>query len=455
IVSIQPPVDVPLQFGAHLGASSVWLTLIVSLLTAFLFGLVPALETARKDVAPFLASGRNVGSRPAHRLRHMLVGGQVAASLLLLVGAGLALRSLQELRQVDVGFDPDNQLVVRLDRGGGGYDQARGRVFYRDLKERLLEVTGIQTVGLSKRVPLNFDRSIALVWPEGWESPNGRPLSISRNLVDEGYFQAMQVPLLSGRNFNYFETRESSGVMVVNEEFATRYWPGENAVGKRVRLTNQVDGPVYEVVGVAATGKYQSLGEDPEPYFYRSFNQLYDGAMCVHVRTVGDPTPYSGEVRRIVAALDPGLALSRLTTMTDQLRFALLPSRLIAWSVLAFAGAALLLTAIGLYGLIAYTVALQTHEIGIRMAVGAGRGALVVQVLGRILKHAAVGLFIGSGLAVLGSVFVSRVLYGLAPLDPIALGGALVLLCAAAILAGYVPARRATRIDPVAALNRE
>jgi predicted permease len=424
VVSIQPPVDLPIQFGATLGVTSAWITLLASLIAAFLFGMAPALAAGRRDVASSLGSGGTTANRPLQRLRHLLVAGQIAASLLLLVGAGLGFRSLQQLRKVDLGFDPGNQLVLRLDLSTQGYEESSGRIFYRDLREQLLEVPGVQKVGLSKRILLNFDRSISLVWPNGWESPGGRPESISRNLVDEGYFDAMRMPLVAGRGFLPSGADEPARVIVVNQHFADLYWPGQNAVGKRVRLHKRDDGPVYEVAGVVATAKYQSVGEDPEPYFYRSFNQLYDGDMCVHVKTARDPELYIGDVRRIVAALDPDLALSRLTTMSDQVRFALLPSRLIAFSVLVFASAALLLTAIGLYGLIGYTVTQQTREIGIRMAIGAGRGILVRQVLGRILTHSLAGLGVGLGLAIMGTVLASRVLYGVSALDPIAVGTA-------------------------------
>jgi len=408
-----------------------------------------------RDVAAYLTSGRVAGNRPLLRMRHLLVAGQIAASLLLLVGAGVGLRSLQKLREVDLGFDPENQLVLRLDLSSQGYDESRGRVFFRDLRTQLLETPGVESVGLSKRLLLNFDRSVSLAWPEGWESPDHRPESISRNLIDDGYFETMRLPIVEGRVFSSFGGAQPGRVIIINQRFADLYWPGQSGIGKRVRLHNREEGPLYEVVGVTADAKYQTIGEDPEPYFYQSFNQIYDGDMCVHVRTARDPELLFGEVRRIVTSLDPNLALSKLSTMSDQLGFALLPSRLIAWSVLVFASAALLLTAIGLYGLIAYTVTQQTHEIGIRLAVGAGRNSLILQVLGRILKHALAGLVVGLGLALAGSALASRVLYGVAPIEPVAVVAALTILGTVAALAGLLPARRATRIDPVAALNRE
>jgi len=242
--------------------------------------------------------------------------------------------------------------------------------------------------------------------------------------------------------------------MVINEEFAARFWPGEDPINRVVRLGG-VDGTPYVVIGVVPTGRYFSISEKSQPYFYRPFNRHYRGGMTLHVATEGDSSTLFALVRQIIRDLDPALPISRMQTMDDQMDFALMPSRLIAWAVSGFAILALLLASIGLYGLVAYSVNQETREIGIRLALGAQTGQVIRHVVRRGLLLTIIGLVSGLVLGLLGSWGVSGVLYGISPIEPVAVTGALILLLATASLASWLPARRVTRIDPVRALEAE
>jgi macrolide transport system ATP-binding/permease protein len=451
----QPTMDIPMEFGTDLSPASLWFTPLLAVVAAFLLGLLPALEMARTDVVGILHGGRTTGDRHSHRLRHLLVAGQVAASMVLLIGSGLVLRSLRNARNIDPGFDPGHQVVATFDLDLQGYDEARGRQFYRELKQRLAGLPGVRSVGMSQIIPLNLSMSTNWVWPEGWESPDGRPADVSRNQVDEGYFEAMGVRILRGTGFETMTEENARRALVVNQAFVDRYWPGQDPIGRTVRYGNDPDAPIYEVIGLTGTGKYFSLGEKPTPYMYRPFQIHYDGAMNVHVRTDVAPESLFGEVRRILREMDPDLPVAALATMQDKLDFALLPARAIGVSITIFAVLALLLAALGLWGLIAYSVVQQTREIGIRIALGARPGQVLAVVMGRGLVLVVVGAGIGLVLGVLGASAVSGMLYDVGTFEPVSFLAALGVLVAATLLASWLPARRAMKVDPVRVLNAQ
>jgi predicted permease len=447
--------DMPLSIGRGLSKAALALTPLVALSTVLFFGLMPSLAVARRSVAVGLLTWSTRPGPSSHHLRQGLLAAQIASSVALLMGAGLVLRSLENLETVDLGFNPENQVIASFDLDVHGYDEARGRAFYRDLRDRLRALPDVGSVGLSTILPLNFDRSIALVWPEAWEAPDGQAAFVSRSVVDGGFFEAMEVPLRQGRVFSESGLDDTGSVMIVNEEFARRYWGGLDPLGREVRVNSQEDGPVHEVAGVVADGKYLFVGEPPQPHFYLPYTDAYVGKIHVHVRTHGPPDMVYGPLRRIVRELDPTLPVYNLTTMRKQVGFALLPSRVTAWSVSIFALLALLLTAIGLYGLVAYAVSQRTRELGIRMALGAGAGVLVLRTVRWSMGMTAVGIPAGLGVGLLGSWLLSRVLYQVSPLDPLVTCASIGVTCSTVLLASYLPARRITRIQPVRAINQE
>lgn len=454
VQSLQPSMDIPLEFTANSSWLSVWITPLLSLLAALFFGLLPALEVSREDVIAVLQSGRVTAGKRSHRLRNIMVGAQVAASLLLLICAGLFLRSMRSIQNIYPGFDPSNQLVATLDLDLQGYSGEDGRAFYRDAVDHLSALPGVEAVGLGEIVPLSFSGMSTWTYPEGYEIPGERPPSVSWNMVDNGYFAAMGIPFLKGSGFTGQEDSDSPRLMVINQAFVDRFWPGEEPLGRIVRLGGQ-DGTPYEVIGVVPTGRYFLIGEDPQPFFYRSYHQTYIGSMNIHVRTTRDPAALFPAVQRTFEELDPSLPVANLSSMESQMDLAFLASRLVAGSVSSFALMALLLASIGLYGLIAYSVTQQTREIGIRIALGAQAKDVLLSVVRRGMFLVLIGAVVGLALGLLVSVLISRVMYGLAPIDITATLAALCVLVLTAALASYIPARRATRVNPVDALRVE
>ena len=454
VESAQPQMDIPMEFSTAFDWSTIWFTPLISLFAGLIFGLMPALEVSRGNLMSALRTGRATVEKRTHRLRGLLVGGQVAMSLAILIGAGLVQRSARAIQDIYPGFDPRGQIVATIDLDLQGYDEVRGRTFYRDLEQRLLDHPVVSGVGLATLVPLSLSNNSTWVWPEGWESPLETQPAVGHTVVTVGYFEAMGIPIVRGRGFVTEDDGDSDPVMVINEEFGTRFWPGEDPINRIVRLGGE-DGTPYVVIGVVPTGRYFSIGEDPKPYFYRPFNRLYRGGMTLHVATEGDPTTLFAPVRQIIRDLDPALPISSMLTMDDQMNFALMPSRLIAWAVSGFAVLALLLASIGLYGLIAYSVTQETREIGIRLALGAQNGQVIKHVVRRGLLLTTIGLITGLLLGLLGSWGISGILYGISPIEPVIIAFAVLLLLAIALVASWLPARRATRIDPVRALEAE
>jgi len=448
--NLRAPTELPLRLDLSLNTPVLAFALIASLGTGLLFGLAPALATTRPDVFPDLKESLSMGRGKGSRLRKCLVVGQVALSLMLLIGAGMTIRSLENARKVDPGFNPDNLLVASVDLELQNYDEAAGRQFQRSLRERVGSLPGVMSVGMAHAIPLGLVTWQVGVLPEGYEAPKGTSNpSIDCNLVDHGYFEAMGIPILNGRAFLETDNANTAPVVVVNERFALRFWPGQNPIGKRVRT----QGREYQVIGVVKTGKYSSLGEAPKPYFYFALGQNYRGTTVLHVRTAGDPRMLLESVRREVRALDASLPVTDLMTMDAALGYALAPARLGAGVVASFAFLALLLASVGLYGVIAYGVSQSVREIGIRIALG-GRPADVLKLIvrqGMVLT--AIGFGIGIPAAMALTRLMSGLLYGVSPMDPFAYVGAAAILGLSAFLAAFLPAWRATKVQPLVALR--
>jgi macrolide transport system ATP-binding/permease protein len=452
LLRYQAPVPIPLTFDVDIDGRVLGFTLAVALAAAAVFGLAPALQATRLDTSSMLreGSGTIAGGRKA-RLRSVLVVAQVAVSLALLVGAGLFLRSLQQAATVDLGFDPDNVVVASFDLRTQGYSPERSRAFYAELAERAAALPGASGVTLAENVPLSGDGGRNLAKVEGYEPRQGEDMEFNSNLVGPEYFEVMRVPLMRGRGFDASDREGGPQVAVVNESFAARFWPGQDPLGKRLAFSRVES---IEVVGVARDGKYLSPTEEPLPYVYRPFLQEF-GEMTLHVRVAGDTAAAIAQLRREIRALDAQLPILGLTTMEAEMAFATLPQRIAATLLGACSVLALLLAAVGLYGVVAYAVSQRTRELGVRIALGARRSEIVRHVLESSLRLVAVGLVIGMGLALLAGFAVGSLLGGVSPLDPQTLLAAPLVLIAAALVASYLPARRAARIDPIEALRHD
>jgi predicted permease len=450
VATMEPPSDLPMSWDVWIDMRVLAFTFLATVITGVLFGLFPALQSTRQNLVDSLKEGSSAAARRSSGARRGLVVFQVALSLVLLIGSALAVRGLQAAGDIDPGFEPDNLLIASVDLDLQGYDEDRGLQFHRQLRERLSATPGVVSVGYGDVVPLNLMSNSSGVVPEGFEVAEGSaPPIVERNMVDHHYFEAMGIPILRGRAFRESDNDEAPPVLMINQAFADRFWPGDNPVGKQVRTW----GEDYEVIGVVPTGKYTSLGEDPKPFYYMSMNRFYSGAFFIHVRTAGDPSPMLETVRRQVLELEPTLPVSDLQTMHEALGIAFLPARLAATVVTGFAALALTLAAIGLYGVIAYQVSQGTREIGIRMALGAESG----DVLGLVVRQGMILTAIGLVVGVFGGYALARLMamliYGISPTDVIAFLVAAMILSAISLLATYLPARRATRVDPMVALR--
>jgi predicted permease len=431
-------------------------TLAVSVATGIVFGLAPALQASRLDIVMALKSedAPRAGSRHS-RLRAMFVTAQVTLSVVLLIGAGLFIRSLQTANTINPGFRVERALTVPINLGLLRYKEPEGENFYRHLLARVEAQPGVERASLVRFAQLGFSYAQFQVFKEGGhDTPSDEGTSTGFNVVGPNYFTTMETPLLRGRDFAETDRSGAPGVVVLNETLAATLWPGEDALGKRVSV-NGPEGPFLEVVGVARDGKYRSLGETPHPYIYQPLLQSYDPKMTLIVRTSGEPQSVAAAVREQIRALDPNLPVADVKTLRDQLNLSLFPARAAAWTLVGFGVLALLLAAIGIYGVVSYSVAQRTREIGVRMALGAKGKDVLRLVLGQGLFVIAVGLALGLLLAGAATRVIAGFLYGVGVTDPLTFVGVPLLLGFVALGASYIPARRATKVDPLEALRYE
>jgi predicted permease len=447
----RPPGDLTLDVGIDWRVLGFALTAAIA--AALIFGLAPALNLTRLGAASALKDGALAAAgKQRFGLRGALIAAQVSVSLVLLVCAGLFLRSLQQAATVDPGFDADNVVVASFDLRTQGFTEARGRAFYSELTERIARVPDVRAVTLAQKVPLSGDSGRRRAGIEGYEPRAGEDMEFNFNVVGPEYFEVMRVPLVSGRGFTDADRDGAPQVAVVNETFAARYWPGQDPIGKRLTFFSAATS--IEIVGVARDGKYQTLTEAPLPYVYRPFLQQYE-EMTLHVRVARDPESFLPLLRREIRAVDARLPIIRLASMRSETAFATWPQRIAAALLGACAGLALLLAGVGLYGVVAYAVSQRAREIGIRMALGAGGRAVVRMVLKGSMKIVAVGLAIGLALSLAAGRAVESFLGTTSAADPIALLAGPLVMVACALVASWLPARRAARIDPMRALREE
>lgn len=425
----------------------------VSGLTGLVFGVAPALRATGVSVNTALkeTSRSVVGSRSL--LSRILLIVQVAISIVLLVGAGLFLRTLQNLRQVDVGFNPQNLVLFRLNPQLNRYDEQRTRAFYDDLLERLRAVPGVRGATTSDPALLSGSTSSTSIFVQGRSySPDQRD-SINRVNVTPGYFEMMEIPILAGRGLTTRDDENAAKVVVINETAARKYFPGENPVGRRFGSSPEESGRL-EIVGVARDVKYNSVRDSAPPTMFTPVRQSRLGGM-IEVRTAGLPTAVMPTIRETVRAIDPNMPVMDMSTQMDQIEERFLQERLFANAYVLFGGLALALAAIGLFGLMSYSVARRTNEIGIRMALGARSQDVLRLVMQESMILVVVGVAIGIAIAFGTGRFVATLLFGLPPTDVVTMLVAIAVMIGVSAFAGYVPARRASRVDPMVALHQE
>jgi predicted permease len=434
-------------------------TLAVSLLTGLIFGLIPALQATRpnlagtlKDQAGAVVGGTSVG------LRKGLVVAQVALSLLLLIGAGLFVQSLKNLHNVNPGFQTESLVTFFVDPTLNGYKPDRSREFYRQLSERLNGIPGSKSAGLAVMAVLTgneWDSSVAV---EGYSAKQGENVGPHMNFVSNDYFATMGIPVLAGRAFDLRDEQGAGKTGVVNEKFAKRYFGSINgAVGRHVGMGGDPGTKLdIEVVGVVQDTKYEDMRQDVPIELYRPYRQMdFTLGMNVYVRAQGDPAGLFPVLRQTVRELDANVPVVGMRTLEQQVDRSLTTERMLATLSAVFGLLATVLAAVGLYGVMAYMVARRTREIGIRMALGAGRPNVLWLVMREVLLLVGAGVVIGAPAAWFLSRLVESQLFGVKPADPLTIAGAMLGIAAVAALSGYLPARRATGIDPIRALRWE
>ncbi len=449
--SIMPPLDLPLDLGISSSPGALLFVFATALVTGLLFGLTPALEVTRQDLVSTLTTGRVSAGRRSRRLRRLMVSVQVAVSMVLLVLTGMAVRSLHNARDIDVGFEAGDIICASVFTDLQGYDEDRSRQYFVRVTERLRTLPGVRAVATGHMNQLAPTINMINVVPEGWEDRIDELPGCMYNYIDEAYLPALQIPLERGRNFSSADGPEAPPVAIVNRAFVDRFWAGEDPIGRTVRRHSVH----WSVIGVVPTGKYFGLGEEPRPFIYIPLRQEMQALFTFYIDLDRVNEAALQAVRGVFTEIDPAMPVAEIIQLQSYVDTALLTARVIAGLVSAFGGLALLLAAIGLYGLIAYAVHQRTAEIGIRMAVGAGRGDVIRLMVGGGLRQIAVALAVGLVLGGFASSAVHGLFFGLAPIDVTSVGTALLVLLTTALLATWLPARRASQLDPVRALTVE
>ena len=457
ISRVRPLPGVPLGFDLRLDARVLALTTLVALAATVLFGLAPALRATRPDMLPALkgeAGALRTGGRP-WSLRNLLVVAQVSLSIVLLVSAGLFLRSLQLGHNMDLGVRKDHALTAGVSAGLRGFDEERGKAFFRDALERVRNLPGVERAAWASPPPLDFNANAEEVIIEGREvAPEKEKVGILTSVVTPDYFEAFGTTLIEGRAFTEQDSAAAPRVAIINEHMAKTYWPGQSAIGKRIRLDSRDSAPV-EIVGIARNGKYRVHFEPALPYLFLPREQNYRSYATLIVHSRSDMTALAAAVRREIAAIDPDMPLIAVRTIPEYLggRFSL--PNLFSSLLLVFGVVGLTLAAVGIYGVMAYSVSKRTREIGVRMALGAPPAKVLGLVLTQGMKLTLVGVGIGLLLALGAGQALSSILYGVSGSDPLTFTAIALLLALVALAACYIPARRAAKVDPLIALRYE
>jgi predicted permease len=453
ISAFLPSTTLPLSINGREDGRVLLAAILVSIFTAVVSGVLPALRASAVSPMSVLKDEALNTSGGLHksRLTSGLVIAQIALSLLLLTCAGLFFRSLDKAQRAYPGFDSNHVLLASFDLGPMGYNNAREIEFNQQLLARLKALPGVQSVTVADFSPLSFTIHSDGVLPEGYVPQPHESMEADRGIVGPEYLQTMRTPLRAGRDFTDQDNANTQPVAIVNQAFAERYWTGQNAIGKRV----QWRGGWYTVVGVAANGKYRRINDDAAPLILVPMAQSYGGDAILHIRTAGDPLAFASAVQRTVGELNPNVPLFNVTTLKANIQMGSIFEHIAVVFAGAFGLLALILSSVGIYGVVAYTTKQRTHEIGIRMALGARKAAIFRGVLQQGLRLALAGLAVGLAASLALTRFLRSMIVGVGTNDLPTLSTAALLLCMVALAASLIPARRAAAVEPMQALRSE
>ena len=451
-----PVTGLPVARLARLDRTVLLFTVLLSVAAGLVFGLLPALHAVKRGLHESLKEGGRSAtpSRKSRRIRGLLVVSEVSLALVALVGAGLFIQSFEKAKGSDTGFDSHNLLLVGLQLSTSGYDRQQGMNFLQRAQERIAALPGVKAASYAEDVPLGFSMgSWETLKVEGYVPPPSESMKIYRNLVGPGYFDVMRIPLVAGRDFNAKDDRASQMVAIVNQTFVRRFLAGQEAIGRKFDTW----GRDLTIVGVAKDSKVHTREGSQEPYFYVPFVQMSNAStgVALHIRTAGLPEAMLPAVRQQFAAIDPSVTIFGTTSLEDYIGASTYTQKSAAALLSVLGSLALLLASLGLYSVVAYSIAQRTQEIGIRMALGAQRGDILKLVVGQGMTLAVAGVAAGVAAALGVTRFLSSLLFGVSATDPATFAGVAALLAAVALVASYVPAQRAARVDPIVALRYE
>jgi predicted permease len=453
--SFRPPFiadgDVDLSFDSHV----LFFTLSVALLTAVLIGVAPAVKAAQPNLIEALKIGGRGGTVGWTRnpFRSLLVVLEIALALVALIGSGLFIRSMQNAQRIDPGFESKRLFVFAFDLGALHYDEGHAQQYFRAAIERGKAVAGVESATIASNFPLGGGLA-RTVFPEGQDEGSGYRGTLTQlNDIAPNFFETLRIPFISGREFTDADRKDTKQVAIINEAMAKQFWPDQNAVGKRFHFFGEA--LMREVVGVVRNTVVNNIGEEPQPLAYLPVTQDFSPAVTMQVRTSGQPEAIISSVRSQIQSLDTNLALTNVNTIGELIDQGLWAPRVGAALLSGFGALALLLAVVGVYGVLSYSVNQQTREIGIRMAMGAQTGRVLQLVVGQGMRLALAGLILGLLVALAVMRVLSSLLFGVSAHDPFIFVGVPFVLAGAAILACYIPARHATKVDPMVALRYE
>jgi predicted permease len=444
------PASIPLSVEAPLDWRVFAFAFVASVLSGLVFGLAPALRSTRRDLLPALKDERQLAGPRRSRLRGTIVVAQITVCLVLLISAGLCLRSLFNARSIDPGFSTRNIAVARLDPGSLGYTESQDREFYRQLLERVRTLPGVRSASLSDTLPLGTERTVHGVTVDGFSLPPGQDsIHVQVAYVAPDFFNTMGIPVLNGREFSSADLHPGSNAIILNQAMANHFWPGRNPLGQHFK-----DGKEnVEIVGVVKTGKYRSLSEDPLDFMYRPLGTGSQEVLVVRCEAGEQAT--LGEIRRVIQSLDPNVVPMEMESISQYMALPLFAAHTTGVLLTVFGSVALLLATIGLSGVVSYSVSQRTNEIGVRMALGANRFDVVRLILKQGMQLTMIGILCGLVLSFAATRVLADLLYGIKPLDPLTFAAVSLFLAAVAFVSCYFPARRAASIDPMKSLRAE
>jgi putative ABC transport system permease protein len=457
LAAVRPPGDLPVRFDFHFDGRVLLYVAAMVAISGLLVGLVVALRASRGDLDRALRqSRRQDGPIGGRRMGGMLVVAQIATCFALLVAAGLLARSLHAAERVELGFRHEGVLNLHMDVAHLGYPERRGGIFFEEAERRVRAIPGVEDVAFAFTIPMGYIRIRASVQAYGSPRPGGDRVTAGKNIVSAGYFRTMGIPVVRGRSFSPEDAASSHGVAVINGRLGDLLWPGQDPVGRRFSASGP-NGPWYEVVGVTQTGRYGTLFEDPQPYFYAFEAQEYLALRVLHIRTSLPPEALAAPVERAIRELEPDLPLYDVQSMTRSLGggYGLFLVRLGAATSLVFGALGLVLALLGIYGVVAYRASRRTHEIGVRLALGAAPADILRLVLREGVTLVLAGLGAGLVVSLAGSRVLDRLVFVISARDPLTFAVVAPLLGGAALAACAIPALRASRVDPAVSLRSE